>query len=51
MQTDNVRLQTDQATLDANGVLPGGAQDTSLTLHAQSQDLTEIGRLLQNDVL
>jgi uncharacterized protein involved in outer membrane biogenesis len=51
MQLDNVRLQTDQATLDANGVLPGGVQDASLTLHAQSHDLTEIGRLLQNDVL
>ena len=51
MQLDDVRLQTDQTTLVANGVLPGGAQDASLTLHAQSQDLTEIGRLLQNDVL
>jgi hypothetical protein len=51
MQLDDVRLQTDQATLVANGVLPGGAQDASLTLHAQSQDLTEIGRLVQNDVL
>ena len=51
MQLDDVRLQTDQATLVANGVLPGGAHDASLTLHAQSQDLTEIGRLLQNDVL
>lgn len=51
MQLDNVRLQTDQAAFDANGVLPGGVQDASLTLHAQSHDLTEIGRLLQNDVL
>ena len=51
MQLDDVRLQTDQATLVANGVLPGGAQDASLTLHAQSQDVTEIGRLVQNDVL
>src|SRR4029434_8223750 len=51
MQLDEVRLQTDQATLVANGVFPGGAQDASLTLHAQSRDLTEIGRLLQNDVL
>ena len=51
MQLDDVRLQTDQATLVAHGVLPGGAQDASLTLHAQSQDLTEIGRLMQNDVL
>ena len=51
MQLDDVRVQTDQATLVANGVLPGGAQDASLTLHAQSQDLTEIGRLVQNDVL
>ena len=51
MQLDDVRLQTDQATLVANGVLPGGAQDANLTLHAQSQDLTEIGRLMQNDVL
>src|SRR3989442_1544669 len=51
MQLDDVRLQTDQATLVANGVLPGGAQDASLTLHAQSQDLAEIGRLVQNDVL
>jgi autotransporter translocation and assembly factor TamB len=51
MQLEDVRLQTDQATLVANGVLPGGAQEASLTLHAQSQDLTEIGRLVQNDVL
>jgi len=51
MQLDNVRLQTDQAMLVANGVLPGGAQEASLTLHAQSQDVTEIGRLVQNDVL
>jgi autotransporter translocation and assembly factor TamB len=51
MQLDDVRLQTDQATLVADGVLPGGAQDVSLTLHAQSQDVTEIGRLVQNDVL
>ena len=51
MQLDDVRLQTDQATLVANGVLPGGAQDASLTLHAQSQDLAEIGRVVQNDVL
>src|SRR5262245_51316318 len=51
MQLDDVRLQTDQATLVANGVLPGGVQNASLTLHAQSQDVTEIGRLLQNDVL
>ncbi len=51
MQLDDVRLQTDQATLVANGVLPGGTQDASLTLHAQSQDLAEIGRLVQNDVL
>jgi autotransporter translocation and assembly factor TamB len=51
MQLDDVRVQTDQSMLVANGVLPGGAQDASLTLHAQSQDLTEIGRLMQNDVL
>src|SRR5437870_664783 len=51
MQLDDVRLQTDQATLVANGVLPGGTQDASLTLHAQSQDLAEIGRVVQNDVL
>src|SRR5262245_57359926 len=51
MQLDDVRLQTDQATLVVNGVLPGGAQKASLTLHAQSQDVTEIGRLVQNDVL
>jgi autotransporter translocation and assembly factor TamB len=51
MQLDDVRVQTDQTMLIANGVLPGGAQDASLTLHAQSQDLTEIGRLMQNDVL
>jgi translocation and assembly module TamB len=51
MQLDDVRLQTDQALLVANGVLPGGAQDASLTLHAQSQDVIEIGRLVQNDVL
>ena len=51
MQLDDVRLQTDQTRLVANGVLPGGAQHASLTLHAQSQDLTEIGRLTQNDVL
>ena len=51
VQLDDVRLQTDQATLVANGVLPGGAQDASLALHAQSQDLTEIGRLVRNDVL
>jgi len=51
IQLEDIRLQTDQATLVANGVLPGGAQDASLTLHAQSQDLTEIGRLVQNDVL
>ena len=51
MQLDDVRLQTGQATLVANGVFPGGAQDASLSLHAQSQDLTEIGRLVQNDVL
>ena len=51
VQLDDVRLQTDQTTLVANGVLPGGAQDASLTAHAQSQDLKEIGRLVQNDVL
>src|SRR5919198_3919263 len=51
IQLEDIRLQTDQATLVANGVLPGGAQDASLTMHAQSQDLTEIGRLVQNDVL
>src|SRR5262249_36329348 len=51
MQLEDVRVQTDQATLVANGVLPGGAQEAGLTLHAQSQDLTEIGRLVQNDVL
>src|SRR5262245_5042101 len=51
MQLDDVRLQTDQALLVANGVLPGGAQDASLTLHAQSQDVIEIGHLVQNDVL
>src|SRR5215475_3766782 len=51
MQLDDVRLQTDQATLVANGVLPGGAQEANLTLYAQSQDVTEIGRLVQNDVL
>ncbi|HEY7506686.1 MAG TPA: hypothetical protein VH621_03710, partial [Nitrososphaera sp.] len=51
MQLDDVRLQTNQTMLVANGVLPGGALDASLTLHAQAQDLTEIGRLIQNDVL
>jgi autotransporter translocation and assembly factor TamB len=51
MQLEDVRLQTGQATLIANGVFPGGMQDASLTLHAQSQDLTEIGRLVQNDIL
>ena len=51
MQLEDMRLQTGQATLVANGVFPGGGQDASLTLHAQSQDLTEIGRLVQNDVL
>jgi autotransporter translocation and assembly factor TamB len=51
MQLDDVRLQTDQAMLVANGVLPGGAQEASLTLYAQSQDVTKIGRLVQNDVL
>jgi uncharacterized protein involved in outer membrane biogenesis len=51
VQFDDVRVQTDKATLVANGVLPGGAQDANFRLHAQSQDLTEIGRLVQNDVL
>ena len=51
VQLDDVRLQTDQTTLVANGVLPGGTQEASFTAHAQSQDLKEIGRLLQNDVL
>ena len=46
-----MRLQTDQTILVANGVLPGGTQESSFTAHAQSQDLKEIGRLLQNDVL
>ena len=51
MQLDDVRLQTDQTTLVANGVLPGEARDASLTLYAQSYDLTEIGRLMHNDAL
>jgi hypothetical protein len=51
MQLDGVRLQTDQTMLVANGVLPGGAREASMTVHAQSQDLTEIGRLMQNNVL
>jgi translocation and assembly module TamB len=50
-QLDDVRLQTDQTSLVATGVLPGGAQPATFTAHAQSQDLTEIGRLLQNDAL
>ena len=46
VQFDDVRVQTDQTTLVANGVLPGGARDASFRLHAQSQGLTEIGRLV-----
>src|SRR5262249_6851793 len=51
VQIEDMRVQTDQTTLTANGALPGGAQEASLLLHAQSQDLTEFGRLIQNDTL
>ena len=51
VQLDDVRLQTNQTTLVANGMLPDGTQEASFTAHAQSQDLKEIGHLLQNDVL
>jgi hypothetical protein len=51
VQIEDVRLQTDQTTFAVNGILPGGAQEASLILHAQSQDLTEIGDLVQNDNL
>ena len=51
VQIEDVRVQTDQTSLTAHGTLPGGGQEASLLLHAQSQDLTEFGRLIQNDTL
>src|SRR5262249_5057129 len=51
MQIDHLRLQTEQTTVLANGVLPGGTQESSVTLQIQPLDLAEIGRLVDNTKL
>jgi autotransporter translocation and assembly factor TamB len=45
------RLQTDQTTVTANGVLPGRDQEVHFEFQMQPLDVTESGRLVQNDAL
>jgi autotransporter translocation and assembly factor TamB len=51
MQVEGIRLQTGQTLVTATGVLPGSQQTASLELHVQPLDVTEIGRLLQDEAL
>src|SRR5262249_17793255 len=51
VQIDHLRVQTEQTTIMANGVLPNGTQETHVTLQMQPLDLTEIGRLVHNTTL
>jgi len=51
VQIDHLRVQTEQTTIMANGVLPNGTQETRVTLQMQPLDLTEIGRLMHNTAL
>ncbi len=43
----DLRLQTAQTLVTADGTLPGGSQPASLTLQVQPFDMAELGRLLQ----
>jgi autotransporter translocation and assembly factor TamB len=47
----DLRLRTANTLLTINGALPGRQQVASLDVQVQPLDLTEIGRLLQNDTL
>lgn len=51
VQLDNVRLQTANTLVTANGALPGRRQVASLDIQIQPLDVTEVGRLLGNDTL
>jgi autotransporter translocation and assembly factor TamB len=50
-QVDALRLQLGQLSLTADGTLPGSPQPADVTLQLHAADLTEIGRLLANDLL
>lgn len=45
----DLRLQTAQTLLTADGTLPGGSQPASFALQLQPFDMTELGRLLQRE--
>lgn len=51
VQIDHLRLQTEQTTIMAHGVLPGGTQESPATLQMQPLDLAEIGRLVDDTTL
>jgi autotransporter translocation and assembly factor TamB len=45
----DLRLQTAQTLMTADGTLPGGSQPASLALQLQPFDMAELGRLLQRE--
>ena len=45
----DLRLQTVQTLMTADGTLPGGSQPASLVLQLQPFDMTELGRMLQRE--
>ena len=45
----DLRLQTAQTLLTADGTLPGGSQPASLALQLQPFDMAELGRVLQRE--
>jgi len=45
----DLRLQTAQTLVTADGTLPGGSQPASLALQLQPFDMAELGRLLQRE--
>lgn len=51
LHVDDLRLQTAQTLVTLSGALPGGDRVASLALQLQPLDLTEIGRLLQDDAV
>jgi autotransporter translocation and assembly factor TamB len=51
VRIDTWRLQTDQTTITAHGVLPSRDQEAHFEFQMQPLDVTEIGRLMQNNAL
>ena len=45
----DLRLQTAQTLMTADGILPGSSQPASLTLQLQPFDMAELGRVLQRE--